>query len=51
MKDLTLVSVRDPGFCVTPVSVGQRAPPDSLSFKQAVNTVRRKLPNYGAISP
>jgi len=32
-------------------STGQRAPPDSLSFKQAVNTVRRKLPIYGAISP
>ena len=32
-------------------SAGQCAPPDSLSFKQAVNTVRRKLPVYGAISP
>jgi hypothetical protein len=32
-------------------SAGQRAPPDGLSFKQAVNTVRRKLPIYGAISP
>ena len=32
-------------------SAGQRAPPDGLSFKQAVNTVRRKLPLYGAISP
>ena len=30
---------------------GQGAPPDSLSFKQAANTVRRKLPTYGAISP
>jgi hypothetical protein len=29
----------------------QGAPPDALSFKQAVSTVRRKLPNYGAISP
>jgi hypothetical protein len=26
-------------------------PPERLSFKQAVNTVRRKLPLYGAISP
>jgi hypothetical protein len=32
-------------------SAGQGAPPDSLSFKQAVNTVRRKLPVYGAIPP
>lgn len=32
-------------------TAGQGAPPDSLSFKQAVNTVRRKLPVYGAISP
>lgn len=32
-------------------SPGQGAPPDSLSFKQAANTVRRKLPAYGAISP
>ena len=32
-------------------SAGQCAPPDSLSFKQAVNTVRRKLPVYGALSP
>ena len=30
---------------------GQHVPPDSLSFKQAVNTVRRKLPVYGSISP
>ena len=30
---------------------GQGAPPGSLSFKQAANTVRRKLPTYGAISP
>ena len=30
---------------------GQGAPPDTLSFKQAANTVRRKLPAYGAISP
>ena len=30
---------------------GQGAPPDTLSFKQAANTVRRKLPSYGAISP
>jgi hypothetical protein len=30
---------------------GQGAPPDTLSFKQAANTVRRKLPVYGAISP
>lgn len=27
------------------------APPERLSFKQAVNTVRRKLPAYGAIPP
>jgi hypothetical protein len=27
------------------------APPGSLSFKQAANTVRRKLPIYGAVSP
>lgn len=33
------------------LSAGQRAPPDGLSFKQAVNTVRRKLPVYGAIPP
>jgi len=26
-------------------------PPERLSFKQAVNTVRRKLPAYGAIPP
>jgi hypothetical protein len=26
-------------------------PPERLSFKQAVNTVRRKLPVYGAIPP
>lgn len=26
-------------------------PPERLSFKQAVNTVRRKLPSYGAIPP
>ena len=26
-------------------------PPERLGFKQAVNTVRRKLPAYGAISP
>lgn len=26
-------------------------PPERLSFKQAVNTVRRKLPLYGSISP
>ena len=32
-------------------SPGQGAPPNSLSFKQAANTVRRKLPSYGAISP
>lgn len=30
---------------------GQGAPPEGLSFKQAASTVRRKLPNYGAISP
>ena len=30
---------------------GQGAQPDALSFKQAASTVRRKLPNYGAISP
>jgi hypothetical protein len=29
-------------------TAGQGAPPDALSFKQAVNTVRRKLPVYGA---
>ena len=33
------------------LSAGQRAPPDGLSFKQAVNTVRRKLPVRGAIPP
>lgn len=32
-------------------SPGQGAPPDTLRFKQAANTVRRKLPSYGAISP
>lgn len=32
-------------------SADQGAPPDGLSFKQAVNTVRRKLPVYGAIPP
>ena len=28
-----------------------RDEPEHLSFKQAVNTVRRKLPAYGAIPP